>query len=443
MSITNGIITNMGRKLGPSANGDLQSAFGSSQNSQAWYFSTAPIKLGAMKKPFLNTTAIFANMQAREDARVAANYGLTIPELTPAQIVNSSYVKWTLHRPDGTSYPRRAQDFEGYYHGAPDAPVYCTAPGNSILVNVINVYALNPCAFFVYHKDGALKDCAPDSSGGCGQTGSGGRNTTQIAACLSVGEVKTDGGAILTDLTNPRLGLAFNVNSTLKFVGCTANLTATQSQRNNNMFVMNKASFNGIALGTYTATACIRFGDLTGYKYVPLPAVSGICNNIFTLEIGGIDKYTYWKRGLSASNTSSGTGTIRTTLSTVYATIRVQNNSGMDHLSDADVSGWILVVTITGTVNGLDINPPARRITMRNFYPGTSTFLTIPNGGTTDILFQIDKIWNQDPTEAAVVVSSGSIDIEAYLYYNAGGADTAFTRAPAAQQQLLHVNYGN
>lgn len=437
MGITNGIITNMGTKLAVNGSGDLQTAFGSSQASQAWYFSSAPIKMGAMKKPFLNTTVIFADMNARDTARVNANYGLTIPACTAAQILAAD---WTLHRPNGTSYPRRALDFEGYYHGAPDAPLYCTKDSDTIVANTINADALNPCAFFVYQKSGQLADKQPDASGGTSTT-SAGRNSTQIAACLQASELKTDGGTLLTSLTNPYLGIAiFNGSSLVGFAGCTSKLVASQSTRDNDMFIVRLASFTGIAAGTYTGKACIRYGSLSGYNYVPLPSISGVCRNTFTVKIGGADMYTYWKRGLSKTNTTSSTGSIRTTGSTVYATIRIQNNSGITHSTDpANYNKWILVVSVTGTVNGSSIAPPNRRLTMKSYPAG----MAMANGQSIDVTFQIDRIWNNDPTKAAVVVTSGSINIEAYLYYNDGGADSAFTRGAAAQQAALSVTYGN
>jgi hypothetical protein len=69
--------------------------------------------------------------------------------------------------------------------------------------------------------------------------------------------------------------------------------------------------------------------------------------------------------------------------------------------------------------------------------------MVMANGQSIDVTFQIDRIWNNDPTEPAVVVTSGSISVEAYLYYNDGGADSAFTRGAAAQQAALSVTYGN
>lgn len=437
MAIQNDIIVGMGSKLTTGGTGDLQKAFNSSQKSQAWFFSTAAIKMAAKYKPFNNTTAVFASETARNTARANANYGLTIPACTAAQILAAN---WTLHRPNGTTYPRRALDFEGYYRGAPDAPLYCTKDGDTITANTINANALNPCAFFVYQKSGQLADKQPDASGGISTT-SAGRSSTQIAACLEASELKTDGGTLLTSLTNPYLGIAvFNGSSLVGFAGCTSKLVASQSTRDNDMFIVRLAAFTGIAAGTYTGKACIRYGSLSGYNYVPLPAISGVCQNTFTVKIGGADMYTYWKRGLSKTNTTSSTGTLRTTGSTVYATIRIQNNSGITHsTAPANYNKWILVVTITGTVNGSSITPPDRRLTMKTYPAG----MVMANGESIDVTFKIDKIWNNNPAQAAVTVTSGSISIEAYLYYNDGGADSAFTRGAATQQTALLVTYGS
>lgn len=439
MSVSSGIITNMGKKLGVSSDGDLQVVFSTSQTGQAWFFASAPIRMGAKYKPFNNTSVTFADMNARNTARANANYGLTIPTMTQAEIQAMTGDGWTLHRPNGTSYPRRAQDFEGYYNAAPYAPLYCTASA-TIVANTINSNSLNPCAFFVYQKSGQLADKQPDAAGGTSTT-SAGRSSTQIAACLEASELKAD-STIITSLTNPYLGIAVFSGTTFKgFAGCTSKLIASQSTRDNDMFIVRLAAFTGIGLGTYTGKACIRYGsELGGYMYVPLPAISGVCYNNFTVKIGGADLYTYSKRGLSTSNTASSTGTITTTLSTVYVTIRVTAPAGIAHQSNASNSGWTLVTTVTGKVNGFNITPPDRRLSMANYYPGTSTFLSIPAGGSTDITFRIDKVWNQDPTSSATVVTSGYVDIECYLKYSSGGVDTDFTRA--AQQTVLRVNYG-
>ena len=268
------------------------------------------------------------------------------------------------------------------------------------------------------------------------------RSNTQIDAICSLSELNASGGSVITSLTEPYLGLAFFQNTTFKkFVGCPHPLVASQDVRDIDMYQLRGADITGLQ-GDYTAMACIRYKrDSTNYGYIPLPKGTGnIYKNKFNLKIGGADMYTYWKRGLSKTNTTSSTGTLRTTGSTVYATIRIQNNSGITHSTDpANYNKWILVVSVTGTVNGSSIAPPDRRLTMKSYPAG----MVMANGQSIDVTFQIARIWNNDPTEPAVVVTSGSISVEAYLYYNDGGADSAFTRGAAAQQAALLVTYGN
>ena len=390
------------------------------------------IKGGAMYKPFQNTNPNYPSDADWIAALTGANYGLYVPVCNTANLLAAQF---SYLRPTGNPYWYRVLDFNHYYEGAPDWPVSCPSP-STIVANIINVNAANPCAFFVYHKTGALADKSPDASSGTSTT-SAGRSSTQIDYCLAVGEVKASNGTLLTSLTNPYLGMALYQGSTYKgFAGCTSKLVASQTTRDNNMFITPLSSFTGFAAGTYTGKACIRYGsEVGGYGYIPLP------NSTFTVKVGGADMYTYWKRGLSTSNTTSSVGIIRTTLSTVYITIRVQNNSGIAHQSNASNSNWILVTTVTGTVNGASISRSSR-LTMNNYYPGTSTFVAIANGGTNDITFRLDRIWNSDPSQPADVVSSGFITIDAELKYNSGGVDSNFTRGADTQQAALSVTYG-
>lgn len=437
----------MGRKIAADGSGDLQQAFGTSQKSHAWFFSTAPIKLAAKYKPFNNTTVIFADQLSRDTAREGANYGLTIPKYTAASDLIDA--DWTLHRPNGTTYPRRALDFEKYYVDAPDVPVCCTWPEDNIVVNIINSNAATTVPFFVYQKTGQLKDWRPDPVAGM-VAPSTVRNSTQIDAICSLSELNASGGSVITSLTEPYLGLAFFQNTTFKkFVGCPHPLVASQDVRDIDMYQLRGADITGLQ-GDYTAMACIRYKrDSTNYGYIPLPKGTGnIYKNKFNLKIGGAEYYTYWQRGLAKTNTVSSTQSLRTTGTNVYVTIRVQNNTGIAHQSSsANADGWLLYVTITGSVviNGVTttINRTSRALSIRNYYPGTSQFLTIPKDGTTDITFLVPKIWNQNESEPAVAISSGEVILTCYMRYVVSGNTEDFDRAPTTEQPVLKVTYGS
>jgi len=443
MSVSGGIITGMGTTIGPSANGDLQTAFGVSQMGKAWFFSTAPIRMGAKNKPFLNTSPTFTDMNARNTARANANYGLTIPTMTQAEIQAMTGEGWTLHRPNGTSYPRRAQDFEGYYHAAPYAPLYCTAPA-TIVANTINSNSLNPCAFFVYQKSGQLADKQPDATGGTSTT-SAGRSSTQIAACLEASELKAD-STIITSLTNPYLGIAVFSGTTFKgFAGCTSKLIASQSTRDNDMFIVRLAAFSALGVGTYTGKACIRYGSAVGgYGYVPLPAISGVCNNNFTVKIGGQDMYDAYQVNVKTDGTPSAAGSavrLRTTSTTIYVTIKVHNGSGIVHdTASGDVNKWILVTNLNGSVvkRGESSSTPVNRDVTSTPYNYTPAAMHMDVNGDCLISYQITNCWS--PTQGQVVaISSGSISLTCRLYYNSTSAP--FNR-PSSGQLLLDIVYG-
>lgn len=452
MGITNGIITNMGVKIAANGSGDLQQSFGSSQASQAWYFSTAPIKMGAMKKPFLNTTVIFADMNARDTARANANYGLTIPTMTLAEIRAMTGDGWELHRPNGTSYPRRAQDFEGYYHGAPDATLYCTKDSNTIVANTINANALNPCAFFVYQKSGYLKYGRPDPAAGTVKEEDG-RNSAQRGACLELKDLKAGGAYIANSsaqsvLTNPHLGiLVFNGNTLKGFAGCTEKLVDSQATQQNDMFIVRLAAFSSLGVGTFTGKACIRYGsELGGYNYVPLPAISGVCYNNFTVKIGGQDMYDAYQVNVKEDGTPSAATSavrLRTTSTTVYVTIKVHNGSGIMHDTDPDpseINKWILVTSRAGSVTPRDGSGDKTQ-----FDPITSTPYSITPAamhmdvnGDCLISYQLRQVWSPNPA-GQLPISAGSLTLTCNLYY--GSTSAPFNR-PVTGQIPLDIVYG-
>lgn len=435
----------MGKKIAANGiGGDLQAAFHSSRKSHSWYFSDAPIKMGAKNKPFLDTTVIFANMNERDTARVNANYGLTIPTMTQAEIQAMTGDGWTLHRPDGTSYPQRAQqDFEGYYHDAPYAPLYCTAP-DTIVANIINSNSVNPCAFFVYQKSGQLADKQPDAAGGTSTT-SAGRSSTQIAACLEASELKAD-STIITSLTNPYLGIAVFSGTTFKgFAGCTSKLIASQSTRDNDMFIVRLAAFSALGVGTYTGKACIRYGSvLEGYGYVPLPAISGVCNNNFTVKVGGQDMYDAYQVNVKTDGTPSAAGsavTLRTTSTTIYVTIKVHNSSGIVHDTAAgDVNKWILVTNLNGSVvqRGQSSSTPVNRDVTSTPYNYTPAAMHMDVNGDCLISYQITNCWSPNAGQV-VAIDSGNISLTCRLYYDSTSAP--FNR-PTSGQLLLDIEYG-
>lgn len=434
----------MGTTIGPSANGDLQTAFGVSQMGKAWFFSTAPIRMGAKNKPFLNTSPTFTDMNARDTARASANYGITIPTMTEAEIRAMTGEGWTLHRPNGTSYPRRAQDFEGYYNAAPYAPLYCTKNSNTIVANVINSNSLNPCAFFVYEKSGQLAYGVPDATAGTTRN-SDGRTTAQRNACLELADLKA-GSSLITDLTNPYLGIVVFSGTTLKgFAGCTEKLVASQSTWLPDMYIVRLAAFSALGVGTFTGKACVRYGSAVGgYGYVPLPAISGVCNNNFTVKIGGQDMYDAYQVNVKTDGTPSAAGSavrLRTTSTTIYVTIKVHNGSGIVHdTAPGDVNKWILVTNLNGSVvkRGESSSTTVNRDVTSTPYNYTPAAMHMDVNGDCLISYQITNCWS--PTQGQVVaISSGSISLTCRLYYNSTSAP--FNR-PASGQLLLDIVYG-
>lgn len=453
MAIQNDMIVGMGSKLTTGGTGDLQKAFNSSQKSQAWFFSTAAIKIAAKYKPFNNTTVVFASETARDTARANANYGLTIPKFTAASDLIDA--DWTLHRPNGTSYPRRAKDFEGYYRGAPDVPVCCTWPNDDIVINLINENVSISVPFFVYQKEGLLKDWRPDSSAGMVRPTTT-RSNAQIDAICAISELNASGGAVITSLDSPYLGLAIFSGTTLKkFVGCRSQLVAKQEDViENNMFILHGTDITEM-IGTYTAVPCIRYKrDAVNYGYIPLPKGTGnVYKNKFNLIIGGADKYKAWQRGVSLTSTipQSPASMITMTSSTlqnyVYVIVRVQNLSGIEHYStQSGLSHWYLHTWLSGEVRfrgDEDTTPIGRTVSAGVYNPGP---FTIANDGTVDLVFRIPNIWSVNASDTARQIDAGMVTLsiaptdEGLKYVTTSGTDS-FGK-DSMLSQLLTIKYG-
>ena len=121
MTVVNNKIVNMGKKLGVNADGDLQRIFHTSTGNQAWFFASAPIDIFSKRKPFVHAQNSWPITSAGYAARLEASR-LTRYGFAPAagHLAPDAGVTWQYSRPDGTTQqPRRAGDFEGYYHKAP------------------------------------------------------------------------------------------------------------------------------------------------------------------------------------------------------------------------------------------------------------------------------------------------------------------------------------
>lgn len=460
------ILTKPFTKIGVSQ-GDLEKALGvSTKKTQIQLFTETDIKIAAKYKPFQNTTALFSTSGTtsgdRQTAREAANYGLTIPNCNTTQLRTAN---WSYNKPNGTSYPFRALDFDGYYADPPLAPVYCTWPDDDIVVNIINSNSVTTVPFFVYQKSGQLADRKPSPTAGIDMTTSGAANRTsaQKNAICDLEDLTVQGaGQFYPDpttgdggLTNPYLGLAiYDGTSFKKFASCRDKLIRSQSQTRLEMFQLYSQDYISGLMGSFTAVACIRHGSSSNYQYIPLPGGNGF-KNTFNLTIGGAEKYTFWQRGLSKTSTipqnpaETITMTSANFQNNIYVIVRVQNLSGIEHYSDPNnAANWYLYIWLSGSVRTQASETPQTigRMVRAGIYNAGS--FSIAAGGTIDLIFNIPRIWNVDPDVQPSQIDAGEVTLTtmhegAGLKFVVGGASGGTDDFTAGSMQpLLTVKYG-
>lgn len=112
MGFSNNLLTYPFTKIAANGQGDLQQALGTGSMSQAAMMTgqAGYINPMAKYKGFRNTTAVFSDANARNNARAAARYGMAEPQY----FYPISYTippSWIYNKPDGSMYPLRAMDF--------------------------------------------------------------------------------------------------------------------------------------------------------------------------------------------------------------------------------------------------------------------------------------------------------------------------------------------
>lgn len=387
---------------------------------------------------------------ATSEERVAAKYGLSIPEYTTATSLKNSSATWSYKK--GSWY--RLNDFDGYYH---NAPLVMTCPVNrTIVMNAVDENHDTSIPFYVFSLGGSrstnwLYNRKLDKATGVGSASA--VPDTYKNYCLSAEELTTlNGNALINN--HVFFGVAlFNQNNTLVDLGsvndvprnpivCTHAIRNDSSTEDDDMFKLQESSITSIALGSFTAIPCLRIGNplheigqVTLFAYAPLckdPISTGTnypCN--FTLNVGGASTlYTANILGVATSASGDPSTNLTTTASTVYVFIRVTNKSGkLSYTSPGNTMGfWVESPILTANVTYGDdtswVGSRTATTSLVSTTPGQSASIIafeIPNNGTQTLIYRLDNIWNSDPTQPSKLVNHGTIGITQHLYFQPTG----------------------
>lgn len=441
-------------KKGVSLLADIKAVLGSSYDDIGHFVKSNSVNAFSKVHPqYINHIAP-ATMAERETAK----YGLTIPSYSNASNLISGNAEWKYNK--GQNW-YRLDDFDTYYHYAPTV-LTCPVSG-TVVMNAVDETHNTSIPFYAFSLGGgstsvnAIYNKELSLSTGIG-SGDAVSNSTYRSACLSVEDLTTsDGGEALIN-NNVYFGVALFQNGSLANLGtdingnprnpivCTHQLRNDSSTLENGMFILSEGRFSGI-LGSYTAIPCLRIGnplhdvgEVSLFNYVPLckePIGTGTtypCE--FSLNIGGVDLYKIVDVQVSDAVDGVRTTHLYTYLSTVYLFVTVQNNSGKSsYTSPGSTSAghtldyWLEKGHLYGSVtySGDTLSTTLDRDTdTLTPYVNDQAF-TIPNGGTQTLVYKIDRIWNIDPTQSALAIDAGEIQLTQNLYFRlVGNSDYKF-----------------
>ena len=428
---------------------DIQQTLGSGKNDIGSLVTSG--KVNAFSKVHPQDVNHIAPASSTE--RVNMQYGITIPEYLNQSSLSGTNAKWTYKK--GSWY--RLDDFDGYYQYAQDPILTCPVKG-TIVVNAVDENHQTSIPFYVFSLNGSrstnwLYNRSLDETTGVKSADAVASGKTQY--CISIEEVTTDGGNALIS-NHAYFGiLLFTGTSTLTYSSqkyCSAALSNTSSTQNNNMF---RLPTSGLPTGDYTAIPCIRLGnpfpdvgETVIYKYIPLcryPIDTGAtypCK--FTLKVGGVDFYTVNVLGVATSASGTPSLSLTTTATTIYLFVSVTNNSGKDSYTSPGntLEYWLEKPTLTANITYADSTTwTSSRVSDTSLESPTSAF-TIQNGGSQTLVYQINKIWNENPTDPAKVVDSGYVNITSHLYFWQTGQPSGDEFGTGSLQDVIRVTYG-
>ena len=257
-------------------------------------------------------------------------------------------------------------------------------------------------------------------------------SSTRLQYCITVEDAPYYGGGSYRSLVGGKCGLVIFDGTTYKGEIWASSAIAVQSSRDNNMFIVPTGSLD-LAMGTYTAVACVKNGS-----YYMLAYDDANYPTRFTLNVGGVEYYNQRVMGVATSDTGTPAMLFTTTASTVYLTMRITNNSGKTmNLAVGTNTKFTLVMTVAGTVGDQQgSHSISRTVTTAAIYRPT-TSQTVAAGGTVDLVFQIQRIWNINDTTQPGLIESGSITLRPKLKYQ--GTD----EYPMTGSGVIGITYGS
>lgn len=440
MSYSNGIVS---KPITSKANtsSDLQAATGRStgnlnqlcadENASGVY--QGAIRWFAKNKPVRHTET--GELTAAQ--RQAAGYGLEVPIITAvADLLNDNAIAWKYLRPGlSDGYPERQLDFDGYYSGAP-AAIFQQAAGLALTVDTFNPGASAAVNIFLWQRTGGLAD--RDFADTAGYGNAVGRSTAQKNAVYGSEDIVA-GGYTLYDSSHPAtLGIAvFNGSTFVAFIGASVAI-GIYSPRNNNMYNI-VLSGTTLAQGAYTAVACARIQvSSNNYRYIPAHSLDQNYPAKFTLNIGGLSFYAYTPVYISRTSPVSWVRSITSNESTYYVKITVFNDSGTAFSLSQFASRFSCKVFVSGTVVTQSGTQTLDEVEHAATYNSGLSDTSIPAGGSASMVFEVQRVWNSNPAQSAVVIDNGSqIHLTPKLYSSVDGTQLTLRGLTA----LLDINY--
>jgi len=359
-------------------------------------------------------------------------WGLNIPQLNSIQELALGTSKWSyLSR---SSYWYRLMDFDGYFNRAP-LQMLCPRSLANLSVNPINEQQYSALVqFYIFQKDGHVNFAFKDMDGSALYS-----DASKSNLCLDMQSGGILNGRLYGDLSDEaHLGLALNKGDDWYFRGCSTKFQylAAGATLDNSMFNLNLGLNNTLPSGTYTAYPCVRVGggasvgaggvinnDQLNGEWYPMHGPSGISQRaVMQLKVGGTDLYHIDLEGVheTASDTPISSGSIYVASGVIYLSLKVTNNTGIQHITQTTIANWNLsyrcigVVTYSGEVSSRSIDVTH---TGKTIYSPAS--FVIAAGGYTVLVFRLDKIFNNNVSAAEQAVDSGSyVAIRPSLRYN-------------------------
>lgn len=405
---------------------DISKALGIASRDLGTLCTSGHINIFSKRKPNELTGYGQPTQQQLETDR----YGISAIATSILDDLATMSLGWTYHGAQAPYF--RQLDFNGYYNAAP-VP-FMQANGSRLVIDVV---ANNPfpALFYMLMASGALANKPFSTASGIG-TGGTAVPAGVLGNCICVEEIGFDeGGGTYHSIIGAYLGIVVFQGTTYKGEAWASSPVAISQTRDNDMFIVQTSGLS-LPTGEYTAVACAKVTEDGHTFYLPVFNDADYPTR-FTLEVGGVGYYGQMAVGVAASAVENPMPFIKTTVSTVYVTMRLTNNSGATLVVVAGNNAkFTLVCGISGRVvdrsGEHDIN---RTVTTASIYRPTNN-QNVPAGESVDLTYAIPNVWNLDELTQPDTIESGRVTLSPVLKY--GGTDAY----PTPFGRVLGITYG-